>query len=169
MKELTGKTHNLHPVLLARLRQLRQEADVSVYSGWRSSTSQQKLYEDYVSGRGNPANKPGTSNHEAVPYGSPMALAADLDGDLDAAHAAAPRYGLWFPIPKEPWHVQPVEVRDSYFTGVPELEGDDDMAIDAARLFEVPDQINHKLDVIIGEAGGMRDQLRDHDGVKAKA
>lgn len=111
----------LHPVFAERLRQLNEACGTWVNSGYRSSDEQQHLYDLYLSGEGNPANPPGSSNHEAEPWGGPSALAADLAGDLDTANARAAEFGLHFPLASiEPWHVQPVEVQFAYFTGFPE-------------------------------------------------
>jgi len=119
----------LHPAFRGRLERLMAATGVTVRSGWRSSDEQAYLYNCYLSGacnNGNPANRPGESNHEAVPWDEPMALAADLEGDLATAHARAADFGLHFPIQAvEPWHVQPVEVRNAYYTGVPDLGGVD--------------------------------------------
>ena len=110
----------LHPVFAERLRQLNDACGTWINSGYRSSDEQQALYDLYLQGTGNPANPPGNSNHEAEPWGTSMALAADLAGDLDTANARASEFGLHFPIAAiEPWHVQPVEVPLAYFTGVP--------------------------------------------------
>ena len=99
----------LHPVFAERLQQLNDSCGTWINSGHRSSEEQQTLYDLYLQGTGNPANPPGSSNHEAEPWGTPMALAADLAGDLDTAHARAAEFGLHFPIAAaEPWHVQPV-------------------------------------------------------------
>jgi len=104
-----------------------------VESGARSHARQQQLYNDYLAGRGNPANRPGTSNHEydetstwpitdaeneatslaggcwalAVDFGAPGADFAEL-------HARAAEFGLVFPLSREPWHGQPIQVAESY-------------------------------------------------------
>ena len=38
---------------------------------------------------------------------------------MSAAHAAAAKYKLRFPIAKEPWHCQPQDVSSPHFTGDP--------------------------------------------------
>lgn len=113
---------NLHPVFAERLRRLNEACGTSILSGWRSSERQRELYDGYIQGLPgyNPANRPGSSNHEANPWGDPMALAADLQGDLAEANARAGEFGLHFPIANvEPWHCQPVEVAYAYYTGFP--------------------------------------------------
>jgi lysozyme len=117
-------TERLHPIFRARLEGLLAATGCRVRSGWRSSEEQAQLYHCYLTGscnNGNPANPPGSSNHEAAPFGEPAGLAADLEGDLATAHALAPSFGIHFPIANvEPWHAQPVEVPYAYFTGMPE-------------------------------------------------
>lgn len=103
---------NLVPQFAERLRRLVESCGLSITSGYRSPERQRQLYEDYLAGRGNPANPPGTSNHE-------FGLAADLAGNLDCAHAAAAAVGIIFPIAGEPWHAQPREVTSPRYTGNP--------------------------------------------------
>jgi len=113
---------NLHPVFADRLGRLLRATGCTVNSGWRSSQEQKRLYEGYVHHRPgfNPANPPGSSYHEAVPFGRPGGLAADLSGDLGAAHARANEFGLHFPIVRvEPWHCQPVECPTARYSGNP--------------------------------------------------
>src|SRR5215213_9462990 len=110
----------LHPVFAERLRQLNDACGTWIVSGRRSSQEQQELYDLYLAGEGNPANPPGSSNHEATPWGEPSGLAADIGGDLPTANARAAEFNLHFPIGNiEPWHVQPLEVPFAYYTGVP--------------------------------------------------
>jgi len=119
---MTDGYDNLHPIFAERLRRLNDACGTSVVSGWRSAQRQRELYDGYMQGLAgfNPANPPGSSNHEACPWGDPMGLAADLGGDLALANARAGEFGLHFPIANvEPWHCQPIEVSYAYFTGVP--------------------------------------------------
>lgn len=115
----------LHPVFRARLERMMAATGTSLRSGWRSSQEQEYLYNCYRTGNcnnGNPANPPGSSNHEAVPWGEPMALAADLMGNLAAAHEVCRNYGIHFPIQSvEEWHCQPVEARYAYWNGMPDF------------------------------------------------
>src|SRR5215210_4116962 len=115
---------SLHPIFRERLEGLLRATGCGVRSGWRSSEEQAYLYNCYLTGacnNGNPANAPGSSNHEAEPYGEPAGLAVDLEGDLTAAHARAAEFGIHFPIINvEPWHAQPTEVPYAYFTGLPD-------------------------------------------------
>ena len=120
--DVSGGYENLHPVFAERLRRLNEACGTSILSGWRSSQRQQELYDGYMQGLPgyNPANQPGSSNHEACPWGEAMALAADLQGDLAQANARAGEFGLHFPIANvEPWHCQPVEVTYAYYGGFP--------------------------------------------------
>lgn len=43
---------------------------------------------------------PGTSEHE-------KGLAVDFGGDLDLAHTLGAKWGIRFPLPREPWHAEP--------------------------------------------------------------
>lgn len=118
----------LHPVFAERLSAFMAASGTSLYSGYRSSQEQEYLYNCYQTKKcnnGNPANPPGQSNHEAIPYGQPMALAADLAGNLAAAHDLCADYKIHFPIKNvEPWHCQPIEVPNAYWPGyVPDLSG----------------------------------------------
>jgi GH24 family phage-related lysozyme (muramidase) len=119
---MSGGYDKVHPVFAERLRELNAACGTSIYSGWRSSERQQELYDGYMQGISgfNPANPPGMSNHEACPWGEPMALAVDLEGNLALANARASEFGIHFPIANvEPWHCQPVEVVYAYYTGIP--------------------------------------------------
>lgn len=110
----------LHPVFRMRLETLYDEVPFTVTSGGRSTKRQAELYRDFLAGRGNPANRPGTSWHEYDPDNLDpwtLAQAADIEparGKTDAdLHRAAPRHGLHFPIKGEPWHIQPIEAKSS--------------------------------------------------------
>jgi len=84
-----------------------------VLSGSRSSVHQAALYALFLAG-GNPANKPGTSDHE---WGGGKGAKAmdihpfsDLGGSFGELHAVAPEYGFQFPYANrktsaEPWHM----------------------------------------------------------------
>ena len=95
-----------------------------VASGHRSSEEQEYLYDQYLHHGGAPANPPGTSNHEAVPYDFAKSLAVDIHpatgADYQAMQKVAKEEGLNFLIISELWHAQPVEVRAGYWTGMPE-------------------------------------------------
>jgi secretion/DNA translocation related TadE-like protein len=92
----------LQPFFVARLACLFGRVHgLWIVSGFRTYEEQAELYEQ------NPdlAAPPGTSNHE-------LGLAADLgyptiQAQADA-HRQAPGCGLEFPIPYEPWHVEPI-------------------------------------------------------------
>lgn len=101
---------NLHPVFAQRVANACRARGTSVYSGARSTIRQGQLYQDYLAGRGNPANPPGTSWHE---YGEGMkggrwALAVDFAEPYPHGEP-----GLVFPIRGEPWHAQPSEIPES--------------------------------------------------------
>lgn len=120
----------LHPIFRDRLQRLFDATGCYANSTWRSSEEQQYFRNCYVNcncNNCNPANEAGSSNHEAVPWGEPMGLAADIGGDLAAAYDVCSDYGLHFPIhSSEPWHIQPVEVPYAYWTGLPDGWADPD-------------------------------------------
>lgn len=98
---------HLHPVFAQRVANACHNVGTSILSGARSTERQRQLYEDYLAGRGNPANPPGTSWHE---YGSGLrggewAFAVDLNEPYPHGQP-----GLIFPIRGEPWHAQPTEI-----------------------------------------------------------
>lgn len=101
-----AKLAELEPRFRRRLSALLAAAPsrIAITSGYRSRAKQQELYDAWRAGRGNPANRPGTSRHET-------GEAADLRyvgaGSRPWAHANARRYGLLFPYSHEPWHVEP--------------------------------------------------------------
>ncbi len=76
---------------------------VTLGNAWRSHDQQVDLHRR----KPNLAAKPGSSNHE-------FGLAADLVFANAAArrwaHENASRFGLWFPMDYEPWHVQLIGV-----------------------------------------------------------
>lgn len=106
---VSGLDH-LHPVFAARVANACRSRGTSVYSGARSTERQRQLYNDYLAGRGNPANPPGTSWHEYGPGipGGEHALAADFAEPYPHGEP-----GLVFPIKGEPWHAQPAEITEA--------------------------------------------------------
>jgi GH24 family phage-related lysozyme (muramidase) len=103
---VAGLDH-LHPVFAQRVANACRARGTSVYSGARSTERQRQLYEDFLAGRGNPANPPGTSWHEhgeGIPGGH-YALAVDFAEPYPHGEP-----GLVFPIKGEPWHAQPAEI-----------------------------------------------------------
>jgi secretion/DNA translocation related TadE-like protein len=96
-------SEGLRPFFAARLSCLFDLVeDLLIVSGFRTRTEQAALHE----AKPELAAPPGSSNHE-------IGLAADLgypSQDAErAAHAAAPSCGLEFPVPYEPWHVEPTQ------------------------------------------------------------
>ena len=76
---------------------------LQAWSGFRSNEQQAQLYDDWKAGVGNPAAKPGFSNHQ-----SGRAIDINLLGvpretyEWLKKHAA--RYGFRRTVPSEPWH-----------------------------------------------------------------
>lgn len=79
----------------------RLGAGVSIGEGWRSYEQQVRLKRQ----KPNLAATPGRSNHG-------WGLAADLvfrdSRSRQIFHSIVSRWGLWFPMSYEPWHVEPV-------------------------------------------------------------
>lgn len=107
----------LHPVFRIRLEALYDQVPFTCKSGGRSRQRQAELYNDFKAGRGNPANRPGTSWHEYDEDGSTLAQAADIHPKAGKSYAqmqaAAKNLGIHFPVASEDWHAQPVEARNS--------------------------------------------------------
>lgn len=97
-------SEGLQPFFVARLSCLfARVTGLWIVSGFRTRAEQAALYEQ----KPDLAAPPGHSNHE-------RGLAADLgypSGGAEAgAHSQAAGCGLEFPVPYEPWHVEPVGV-----------------------------------------------------------
>lgn len=94
---------DLNPDFAARLMAMVRASggQLSINSGYRSVAEQTALW----NADPNPQRVayPGTSMHN-------KGLAADLGGNVAWAHAHAGEFGLYFPMPWEPWHVQPIGV-----------------------------------------------------------
>jgi lysozyme len=112
-----AKAEWLHPVFRERLERLYDQVPFTCVSGGRSRQRQAELYNDFKAGRGNPANRPGTSWHEYDEDGTTLAQAADIHPKPGKSYAqmqaAAKNLGLHFPVSKELWHVQPIEAKSS--------------------------------------------------------
>lgn len=103
----------MNPALEKALSQMMAASggQVSIGSGYRSVQEQQELWEAALEKYGDPeiadnwVARPGTSNHG-------RGTAADLRFTNDAArqwaHENAARFGLYFPMDHEPWHIEPV-------------------------------------------------------------
>ena len=97
-------SEGLQPFFAARLSCLFAAVPgLWIVSGFRSHAEQAALYEE----KPGLAAPPGHSNHE-------LGLAADLgypsDSSEEMAHTRAPACGLSFPVPYEPWHVEPTGI-----------------------------------------------------------
>jgi hypothetical protein len=94
-------SEGLQPFFAARLSCLFASVPgLWIVSGFRTHAEQAELFER----KPDLAAPPGRSNHE-------LGLAADLgypsEGTERLAHRRAPGCGLEFPVPYEPWHVEP--------------------------------------------------------------
>jgi hypothetical protein len=147
LAELEGRLtwRGLDPEFRRRLVALFDACNgtVGIGGGWRSAAQQEALFRSRYTAHSSPpgtewlgmywrlkpgmapSTPPGRSYHEdTTPGPRPgSAIAADLIGDLDAAHRLASWYGLrdLANVNNEPWHFQPIEVptarRD--YTGAP--------------------------------------------------
>jgi hypothetical protein len=83
---------------------------VWVNDGFRDPETQRQLWEASDKS-GTWVASPGGSKHE-------FGMAADLGfsgGGESFAHSNADRFGLWFPMDYEPWHIEPVGSRDGSY------------------------------------------------------
>ncbi len=90
---------------------------ITIVSAYRSNEKQASLYRNAIKRYGSEAAArkwvapPGRSNHN---HG--LAIDLDYNGDGEAwAHQNAARFGLTFPMDHEPWHIEPIGVRDGSF------------------------------------------------------
>jgi hypothetical protein len=89
---------------------------ISITSGFRSVERQQQLWDAALKKYGDPevadnwVARPGKSHHN-------KGIAADLGfadaGAREWAHSNAARFGLYFPMEWEPWHIEPSGVQAS--------------------------------------------------------
>ena len=107
----TGSTTGLDPAFLGMFNRYNEALGgvLSIISGFRSRAQQQRLYDRYMAGVPGqaPAAPPGRSNHE-------RGLAIDHSPHSTAGmRARAGGFGLRYPMSYEPWHVEPIHIRDS--------------------------------------------------------
>ena len=98
-------------IALAARRRYRQtgiKRKVYVLSGPRSYAEQKRLYDAYMNGTGNPANRPGTSTHE---FGTGADVYVKVNGELKPVGSLTMMrraFNYWkikFPyLSREPWH-----------------------------------------------------------------
>lgn len=108
---------------------------VTLTSGRRSRAEQEVLYQRYLSGKGNLAAKPGTSQHET-------GNAVDFGGDLNLAAQLAAKYGLSATVPGEPWHF-------SMGNGSTTPDGMDDFAMDPGGSENPQDVLANRLHSVL--------------------
>lgn len=101
---------NLHPIFLQQLMAFVAASGgrVQLGSGWRSVAKQAELYADWLAGKPGQARAapPGKSNHN---FGLAMDLVY-LPGGKEWAHQNAARFGLFFPMDDEDWHIEPLAI-----------------------------------------------------------
>lgn len=108
-----GKEAKVNVKLLVALENVAREhgAIIQIVSGYRTRAEQLKLYKAYIEGKGNPANKPGSSQHEkgeavdAYVNGVSFWLWADNKGIR--SHVIQ-KHKLCQPHAGEAWHVERV-------------------------------------------------------------
>lgn len=104
----------------ARLQQMIADSGgrLSVVSGFRSIEEQTALWNGALAKYGSEDEArmwvapPGSSNHN---YGVAVDLGFETDDATAWAHANAARYGLAIPMDWEPWHIEPIGVRDGSY------------------------------------------------------
>lgn len=103
---MPANVEGMNPEFRSRLMALINASGgrVTINSGYRSIEEQTRLWNAAVAKYGPQAARrwvapPGHSNHN-------HGIAADLGGDLDWAHANASRFGLYWPMEWEPWHIE---------------------------------------------------------------
>jgi hypothetical protein len=98
---------NMDPAFASALQQFMAASNglVRPGSGYRSYEEQAQLYDDYRRGKPGQARAapPGRSKHN---HGFAMDLQYGPGGE-EWAHANAGRFGLFFPMGDEPWHIEP--------------------------------------------------------------
>jgi hypothetical protein len=102
----------LEPTFAQKIKAMIAASHGRLYieSGYRSDAQQSQLYDAAVqkygaAGAGKWVAPPGHSNHN-------KGLAVDLGGDIGLAHQLAAQFGLEFPMSWEPWHIEPVGLRE---------------------------------------------------------
>ena len=109
------------PEFARRIQQLIASSGgrVSIISAYRSVERQQQLFDEAVRRDGSEqaarrwVAPPGRSNHNR---GVAMDLRFHTSDAREWAHENAGRFGLNFPMSHEPWHIEPVGVRDGTYS-----------------------------------------------------
>lgn len=117
----TDSMVNMEPELSGALANMFNDAppeiqsQLRVTSGYRSTETQQRLWDDAVAKYGSEAAArrwvapPGSSQHN---FGNAADLKYLSDEALQWAHANAEKYGLTFPLSNENWHIEVAGARD---------------------------------------------------------
>lgn len=106
----------------ARLRAMIEASGgrIGVGSGYRSIEEQTRLWEASDKS-GYWVAAPGKSNHN---HGVAADLSYETDDAQAWAHANAHRFGLIFPMEWEPWHIEPIGVRDGTYQSTVKVDGE---------------------------------------------
>lgn len=131
-------TEGMNPKFASSLEQLIRDSGgrVWIVSGYRSVEEQQSLWDNALAKYGSEdaarqwVAPPGRSNHN-------KGIAADLgfsDGGLEWTHQNAARYGLYFPMDWEEWHIEPMGSRD----GSGDTGGTDQTAVQGSPYTDPP-------------------------------
>ena len=106
-------------------------------SGYRSNEEQQRLFEKYGPGR---AARPGRSMHN-------FGYAIDIDnkmtgaGDTLETSGLLKKYGFTRPMAHEPWHIEPIGLKEQYAniqSGGKMVDSGDQQAGDAYSMRNLP-------------------------------
>ena len=79
----------------------RNGINLKLVSGFRTHEKQQQLYREWRRGTGNPAARPGFSNHQS---GRALDISVDSDPIREWLKANAKRFGFHRTVRNEPWH-----------------------------------------------------------------
>lgn len=158
-KKAAQSLAGLAPAFGSKLQQLLQASGgkIWVVSGHRSTERQRYLWDKKVAelrkrGMSQAAAEkaarkyvapPGFSNHE-------KGEAADLGGDLKLAHQLAPRFGLHFRMPHEPWHIERADLKSNpdAYTTPPDNHGHESEMEAGTDLHKIETQMANLANII---------------------
>lgn len=150
-----------------RLKALMAEApgNVGLVSGFRSHDQQQQLW-DKSDKTGKMVAKPGSSHHES---GTAADLSFADDATLQWVHANAARFGLFFPMGWEPWHIEPMggdKNPDAYTTPPDDQKPEDKVG----GLFDIilgrrpPSSVGQMASAVVGQKTAVSQSIPGGEG-----